>query len=588
MKAYLTLVKDLWALLRARERRLVLVVLVAVLVMSLAQMVGVAAIMPFMALAADPARVNDYWVLRELQLLLPSTDIQTILGLVGLLVLLVVVGSIAAKAVAVYVSERFAEYCKFQLSRRLLQAYLAQPYDWFLQQHSAQLGKEVLAETENIVNGGVRGLIGLISEMAVALAVLTLLILAEPSVALGALLVFGGAYGVVYVVVSRRMQRAARLRYEANEARYRAVQDAFASVKDLKFADLESTVLGSFEQPARRYSESTTQQSLLVQMPRFLLEAIAFGGMLLVVMVLLLGGQSLSGALPILAVFAFGAFRLMPAIQSAYAHLVNLRFAVPAVTAYRNTMVALEGAVPPVHETSQPPRALGKELELQDVRYQYPGAVRPSLDGISLRIPARSSLGIVGKTGAGKTTLVDILLGLLQPQCGQILVDGRALCPEDGPIWRAGIGYVPQHIHLKDDTLAANIALGEANANIDIQRVEQAAKLAALHGFVVERLPEKYATRVGERGAKLSGGERQRVGIARALYRQPHLLVLDEATSALDSETEVAVMDAVRNLAGKMTLIIIAHRVSTLAHCDTVIELVHGQLNSCKSCEIYK
>jgi ATP-binding cassette, subfamily B, bacterial PglK len=578
MKVYLTLVKDLWALLRARERRLVLVVLVAVLVMSLAQMVGVAAIMPFMALAADPRRVNDYWVLRELQLLLPSTDIQTFLGLVGLLVLLVVVGSIAAKAVAAYVSERFAEYCKFHLSRRLLQAYLAQPYDWYLQQHSAQLGKEVLAETENIVNGGLRGLIGLISETAVALAVLTLLILAEPRVALGALVVFGGAYGVVYLAVSRRMQRAAQQRYEANEARYRAVQDAFASAKDLKFADLESTVLESFEQPARRYSESTTQQSLLVQMPRFLLEALAFGGMLMVVMVLLLGGQSLSGALPVLAVFAFGAFRLMPAIQSAYAYLVNLRFAVPAVTTYRKTMVALESAVPHAQETARSPLALDNDLELQDVRYQYIGAARPSLNGISLRIPARSSLGIVGKTGAGKTTLADILLGLLQPQRGQVLVDGRALCAADGPAWRAGIGYVPQHIHLKDDTLAANIALGETEASIDMTRVEQAARLAALHDFVALRLPEQYQTRVGERGAKLSGGERQRVGIARALYRQPHLLVLDEATSALDGDTEDAVMEAVRNLTGKVTMVIIAHRVSTLAGCDNIVTLDDGKL----------
>jgi ABC-type multidrug transport system fused ATPase/permease subunit len=267
----------------------------------------------------------------------------------------------------------------------------------------------------------------------------------------------------------------------------------------------------------------------------------------------------------------------MPALQQTYSALTQLRYVTAALDDLHADLTSLK---PAGKLTSDQPLPLKEEIRLDSMSYTYPNAAQPSLKGMSLRIKANTTVGLVGSTGCGKTTTVDVILGLLDPQEGSLLVDGQVIDDHNRRAWQRSLGYVPQQIYLADDTVAANIALGMDPKDISLEAVERAAKIANLHEFVVQDLSEGYQTTIGERGVRLSGGQRQRIGIARALYHNPQVLILDEATSALDNLTEQAVMEAVHNLGKEITIILIAHRLSTVKECDTIFLLDKGELKA--------
>ena len=316
---------------------------------------------------------------------------------------------------------------------------------------------------------------------------------------------------------------------------------------------LEEGYVRRFNLPAARMARANTFKGVIGEAPRFLLQGIAFGGMLLVILVLLIRGDGgLGGILPMLAVYAFAGLRLLPAMQQVYNQVTLLRFNRVTLDALHRDIreigvneIGEEAGAPPA---SVPPIRLRDKLELAGIHYNYPNTERSALRGLDLEIRAQTTVGIVGGTGAGQTTALDLILGLLVPGLGEIRVDGVAITPDNLRAWQNSIGYVPQQIFLTDDTIAANIAFGLPRDEIDMDAVERAARVAELHGFISTDLPLGYQTRVGERGVRLSGGQRQRIGIARALYHDPDVLIMDEATSALDNLTEKAVMDAVHNL----------------------------------------
>lgn len=300
--------------------------------------------------------------------------------------------------------------------------------------------------------------------------------------------------------------------------------------------------------------------------------------MLLVVLYLLDKRGGIAGALPIITLYAFAGYRLLPALQQIYSSFTQLRFVGPAVDALHKD---LSGVQAPIHEPDQlAPLPLKEAIKFTQVSYCYPNAACPVLKGLNLTIPARSKVGFVGSTGSGKTTAVDLILGLLEPQEGDLKVDEQPITAANSRRWQRSIGYVPQHIYLADDSVIANIAFGLVAEDVDHQAVERAAKIANLHEFVMNDLPQGYATEIGERGVRLSGGQRQRIGIARALYHNPQVLILDEATSALDNLTEQAVMEAVNNLGHHITTILVAHRLSTVKACDIIFLLEKGELKA--------
>ena len=571
--------RKLLALLSDEERRRGYLLLGMVVIMAILDMVGIASIMPFMSVLSNPGVVVSNKYLAAVYREMNFTSAESFLAFLGLTVFLLLLFSTAFKALTTYSLLRFSQMREYSISRRLVSSYLHQPYEWFLNRHSADLGKTVLSEVGQVINGSVVPMMQLISQSAVALAIVSLLVLANPVVAASMVSGLGALYAIIYISSRRYLSRIGTDRVRANRQRYQATHEAFCGIKDVKIAGLEGAMLKRFDDPAERYAKCQTASQVVGQLPRYALEVVAFGGMLsLAVYTIRLPG-GMGAALPLIALYGLAGFRLLPALQQIYTHLTRIRFSGPALDRLHTDVSAL----PPFAEVlcaagASTVPSLSDGLALVDVTYRYPNAQREALHGLCMEIPAHSIVGLVGTTGSGKTTAVDVLLGLLSPQSGQLVVDGVPVSSGNLRAWQRMVGYVPQQVFLTDDTVAANIAFGVPAEDIDHAAVERAGRVANLHEFVSTQLPQGYLTAIGERGVRLSGGQRQRIGIARALYHDPEVLFLDEATSALDNLTEQAVMEAVSNLGHRKTIVLIAHRLSTVRECDKIFILEAGKL----------
>jgi ABC-type multidrug transport system fused ATPase/permease subunit len=570
-------IKKLLDLLNQAERKRAGLLLCMILVMAMLDMAGVASIMPFMAVVANPSLVETNPLLNAFYTKLGFTNPQQFLFALGLFVFLLLVVSLAFKAFTTYAQLRFTMMREYTIGKRLVTGYLHQPYSWFLMRHSADLGKSILSEVDKLIYNAFNPMMLLIAQGAVATALLTLLILIDPKLALIVGLTLGAAYAVIFRANRDLLSRMGEERVKANRERFTAVSEAFGASKEVKVGGLEQAYIKRFADPARIFALHQATAHVITQLPRFALEAIAFGGMMLVVLYLMAQSGSFASALPIIALYAFAGYRLMPALQQIYGAVTQLRFAGPAIDALHADLMSLQ---PPHPNPSKDGITLQHAITLNSIQYRYPNASQQTLKNLSLAIPAKSTVGFVGTTGSGKTTTVDLILGLLEAQEGTLAVDGQAITEQNRRAWQSIIGYVPQQIYLADDTVAANIAFGLDVGDINQEAVERASKIANLHDFVISELSHQYQTNLGERGVRLSGGQRQRIGIARSLYHNPQVLILDEATSALDSITERAVMEAVHNLENKITIILIAHRLSTVKACDTIFFMEEGELKA--------
>jgi len=574
------IIKKLLDLLAQQERKRAGLLMGMILAMALLDMLGVASIMPFMAVVANPELVETNAILKTAYAVSNNFGINTteeFLFLLGMLVFVLLLVSLAFRALTTYAQLRFTLMREYSIGKRLVEGYLGQPYSWFLSRNSADLGKTILSEVNQVIGNVVMPMMNLIAQGAVATALLALLILIDSKLALIVGLTLATAYALIFKATSALLNRMGTERVKANQQRFTAVSEAFGASKEVKVGGLEQAYINRFSDPAQTYARYQSTAQVISQLPRFALEAIAFGGMLLLVLYLMAQSGSFASALPIIALYAFAGYRLMPALQHIYSAVTQLRFAGPALDALHADLMSLQPAHP---NPSQDAIALKQAITLNQIQYRYPNAPQSALKNLSLTIPAKSTVGLVGSTGSGKTTMVDLILGLLEAQEGTLEVDGQAITEHNRRAWQRAIGYVPQQIYLSDDTVAANIAFGVNAEVIDQQAVERAAKIANLHEFVANELPQQYQTTVGERGVRLSGGQRQRIGIARALYHNPQVLILDEATSALDNLTEQAVMEAVRNLGHEITIILIAHRLSTVRECDQIYLLERGQVKA--------
>jgi ABC-type multidrug transport system fused ATPase/permease subunit len=571
----------LLALLTPPERKRAGVLMSMILVMAFLDMLGVASILPFMAVLANPELVQTNAVLNSAFTMSRHIGIHTpeqFLFALGVLVFILLVTSLAFKALTTYAQTRFALMREYSIGKRLVEGYLHQPYSWFLSRHSADLGKTILSEVSHVIQGAIVPMMTLTSQSAVALALLILLLVVDPALAFSIGVLLGLAYAGIFAVMSGWLRRLGKVALQANQERFLAVNEAFGAAKEVKVGGLERAYIELFARSGEIYAKSKAVAQVIAHLPRFALEGVAFGGMLLAILYLMAKSGSFASALPIIALYAFAGYRLLPALQHIYVAFTQLRFGRPSLDALHNDLCSMQAAV--FEQGQSAPMPLTDSIQLTNVSYRYPNAPQLALKGIDLTIRARSTVGFVGATGSGKTTTVDVILGLLEPQEGLLSIDGKPITATNRRQWQRAIGYVPQHIFLADDGVAANIAFGVSAKDIDQQAVERAAKIANLHEFVVNDLPQGYATTVGERGVRLSGGQRQRIGIARALYHNPQVLILDEATSALDNLTEQAVMEAVNNLGCDITIILIAHRLSTVQQCDQIYLLEKGEVRA--------
>jgi len=572
------IINKILLILSPAERKRAGLVLAMILMMAFLDVLGVASIMPFMAVLANPEVVETNSILNvayNASHIFGVSTAQQFIFMLGVLVFVMLVVSLSFKALTTYAQTRFVFMREYSIGKRLVEGYLHQPYSWFLTRNSADLGKNILSEVSQVISYALGPIANIIAQGAVVSAILLLLVIVDPVLALGISLVFGLAYGLVFKATGKLLSRIGKERLEANEARYIALNEAFGAAKEVKIGGLEHIYIQRFSVPAKIYSKHLSTATIIGNLPRFALELIAFGGMLLVILYLMNQGGNFSTTIPIVSLYALAGYRLMPSLQQIYSSAIQLRFAGSALDAL---LVELDSIQPKTSQSNKIAFPILRAITLNNVTYRYPNASDAAIKNINLTIPANSKVGFVGPTGGGKTTTVDLILGLLEAQQGALEIDGQVIDDKNRRAWQSSIGYVPQHIYLADDSVEANIAFGISPENIDQVVVERVAKIADLHDFVTNKLPNQYKTKVGERGVRLSGGQRQRIGIARALYLNPQVLVLDEATSALDNLTEQAVMEAVHNLGQKITIIIIAHRLSTVKECDTIFFLENGEL----------
>ena len=574
------ILKKLLFLLTNHERKQAGLLLLMMILMALLDMMGVASILPFIAVLSNPDIIETNVTLNKMFQFSSIFGVENnhqFLFALGILVFITLVTSLIFKALTNYVQLRFVQMREYSVGKRLLQGYLHQPYSWFSDRNSADLGKNILSEVGTVIGAGMKPLMDLIAQVMVTTAIIILLFIIDPKLIIIVSFFLISSYGLFFYFIRRYLGRIGKERFESNMHRFKTISEAFGASKEVKVGGLEQTYIKIFSNSAKHFARTLASAGAINLLPRYFLETFAFGGILMITLYKMTQSGSISNSLPIISLYAFAGYRLLPALQQIYVSFTKLTFVRPSLDRIYNDTKNLK---PFIINQDQGILSLNKSITLKNIHYNYPNASRTVLKEINLNISAKTTVGLVGTTGSGKTTTVDIILGLLEAQKGTLEVDGKIITKQNSRSWQRSIGYVPQHIYLADDTVAANIAFGVEPKDINKESVEKAAKIANLNKFVTEELPKQYQTIIGERGVKLSGGQRQRIGIARALYHKPQVLILDEATSALDNQTEKAVMDAINNLSKDITIILIAHRLSTVKKCDKIFLLEKGQLKN--------
>lgn len=576
MRNYL---RQLLSLLSRGEKRGLAILVAINALAAFIEVAGVFSILPFLAVAGDPTVIDRQPALQWLYSKGGFASHREFILAAGGLTIVAILATNGFGMLSLWYRTRYCYRVLAAMSARLFRAYLAQPYVFFLRRNSAVLGKDLLNEVWNFFGNALEPVTCVVARGLSLLFVVTALFIYDWKAACVVFVVLGGFYGVVHTLFQHRLSALGRMRWDANERRFQLVSEALGGLKEVRLFGRERWYAGEFSRESDTVARASGRSFLYGISPRYLLESLAFTLLVGVVLMVLMRGQPLTEILPLLGLYAVAGVRLMPALQIVYQY----------VTAIRTNTVAVYGLARLFEETganretfelpddTAPALRFSTEIAAEDISFTYPGTDRPVLTGVSLRIPARSCVGITGPSGSGKTTLMDLLLGLIEPDGGTLSVDGKALNVDSRRAWHRNVGFVPQQIFLVDGTAAENIAFGIPQDRVDAAAIERAARMASLHEFIVG-LPDGYETGVGERGIRLSGGQRQRLAIARALYHEPDVLFFDEATSALDAETENAIVEAIQSLAHRKTIVIIAHRLSTLRYCDTVISLDGGAI----------
>ncbi|WP_043973996.1 MULTISPECIES: ABC transporter ATP-binding protein [Acinetobacter] len=563
---------QLWKILTPLDKRKLLVVLILVVVMAGIEAIGVVSIMPFLAVLANPTVIESNLLLQKISKTLLVNDTRQFIVYLGMLSLGIVVFSTFIKIITQYTLYRFSNLQRHYFSTRLLEIYLQQPYEFFIERNSSNLIKNILSEVDELVRGIIQPILFLIAYSVVIFCMIAILIFYDPIMAISTALILMFFYVSIFLTIKKILDQISQSFVEANEVRYQACSEVLGGIKDIIINHAGKQYIEKVDQSSRLYSLHLATKETLGQVPLHIVETIGYGCIIILAIVLVISGKEISHILPILGLYGIAAYRMLPAAQNIYRAITQIKFSQNVFKSIRDEFLLNNKKID--YKKNQK-IVFENKIQLKNICFSY--ASRSSnliLDHFNLIISKNKTIGIVGKSGSGKSTLMDIMLGLLQPQRGKVLVDDVELNQNNIQAWYQIVGYVPQSIYLADKSIAENIAFGVEKDQIDFEAVKLVAQQAQIDDFIMQKLPQGYQTKVGERGVMLSGGQKQRIGIARALYKNPQILFMDEATSALDIETEYAINEAIQNLNGKKTIVIIAHRESAVKSCDQVIRLI--------------
>jgi ABC-type multidrug transport system fused ATPase/permease subunit len=570
-----------WHLLdRPQRRRLVILQLLSVL-MAVSTVSGIAAVVPFFSVLADPNAIDRSALLHSIYLHLHFDSERRFVIALGMAFALVIALTNAINLVGSLTMNRFAFQVGDTFCAALFEEYLYRSYAFHSISNSSTLSSKVLYETARVTTGILQSGLILVTNLVTTAFIVASIVLFNPMVGIAAFAALATSYGAIYAMARERLLRNGRTESHEFAARTKLVGESFGAIKEIILQRAQPLFVDQFAQRCRSISKMIVSTLAISQSPRHVLECITVCS--LVGSALYLSGRSeaASSWIAQLTFIGLAAYRLLPALQQAFAAIVRIRAERPAFEGIAADLKQARGAERPLIRSAPTDRSWrGRprhDIRLQAVSYHHNADSTAAISDVSLRIASGAMVGFIGANGSGKTTLVDLLAGLLVPESGHLVIDGIVVDDINRGAWQSVIAYVPQQIFLLDAALAENIALGVTPSQIDLTRVRSAATLARLDDCVAA-LPNGYSEVLGERGSRLSGGQRQRLGIARALYRDASVLIMDEATGALDAAAEQAIVDTLQVLRRDRTILLIAHRRTTLRHCDLIFELQAGRL----------
>lgn len=568
--SYLFSVKERWQLAG---------IFILILLSAVVETLSIGLVLPFIYSITQSAGVQQHYLLGTFYDLTGSrTPEEFVLWIcIGLIVLFVLKNTFLV--VLKYIQSRFVAMKQASLSHRLFHAYIYSPYIFHLQRNSAELLRNINGDVGRVCNGVVMSLLILVTDTTIALFIIIMISLVDPLSFLVIAGMLGGSMLVFHFSLKNMLNRLGKKRQIFSKQKIQTVNQGLGGIKEAQVLGREGFFVNAFHEPNLGTAHILHVEKFIKAIPRPFSETLIVTCGMLILIVAILTEQGLHSALPTLTLFAAAGYRLIPTFSQFASSVTTIRTALPSLDAVYEDLRALEQPEPARYLPPEVPFQASDTLlaiQLKDVYYSYPNTSQYVLKGISLTISRAQSIGLVGSSGAGKTTLVDVILGLLPPTQGSMLGFGENI-HHNLRAWQRNIGYIPQTIYLCDDTIRANVAFGIPDNEIDDTLVWQALQIAQLKSFI-ESLSQSLDTIIGERGVRLSGGQRQRIGIARALYHNPEILIMDEATAALDNETEKAFVQAIQKLSGTKTIIIIAHRLSTVRNCDQLCFIKDGQI----------
>lgn len=476
-----------------------------------------------------------------------------------------------------YYHLKFSWNIAHRMSTNLLKVYSQKPYSFYLKQNTSDLRAYLLNEVVALTSGVLIPIIEFISRTIICVIILALLLAVSPSATLIMGGVLGGSYALIYMAQRKILKRLGKEKIAANTSRFRYLEEMLTGIKTVKTYAAQKFFYERFEKESKKFSLIQPRVQMTYATPKYFLEILSIGGVLAITMYLFVTSGDLLKSLPRLTLYAIAGYRLLPALQKAFSAIAKVKHSMPSLHKLYDDLL-LAKKLENVQEKNVTPLPFEKQIELRDISFRYDNDGNQVLNKLNIKINKGNMVAFVGSTGSGKTTLVDILTGLLSPNEGNLLIDETLVTIENIDSWQRNIAYVPQDVYLYDDTIKANITFGHGNHGYDEHRMVRALEMAGVSKFVMHELPEGLNTKIGERGVRLSGGQRQRLGLARALYRNPTLLVLDEATSALDNITEKGIIESLLSLPDDITIVMIAHRLSTVQYADTIFILENGDV----------
>jgi len=572
--------KKLFALFPRRDHAKLGILFGMMLVASILELLGIGMIPLFVVAVSNPDSLLQYPVVGDLLLSAGITTAEQ-LAVYGAIVLL---GVYLVKNLYLgfftYIKKKFTANRAVALENRIFEAYMTSPYTFYISRNSAELLRNVVSETNKAVNGILLPFMELTLNVIMSIVILGTLLALEPMITMVTMIILGSAGGFFLTRTRTKIRQYGRDSRKAHKKKNQSVLQGLGGLKATRILNRERHFLNTYKSWASVSKDAAIYSHVVKTIPKFITETLAVTGILLIALLLIWEGRSVAAIIPLLALFGAATLRLLPAFNKAVAEITAIQFNAPAVEAIYEDLTMLESEYGDMRteilRKTTTTLALDTVVSIINIRYHYPGQKEWAVDDVSLDIQRGSAVAIVGHSGAGKTTMVDLILGLLEPDEGAICVDGVNIA-RNRRGWQRNLGYIPQQIYLLDDTIRANIAFGLPDDLIDEDQLTEAIEAAQL-GELIKMLPDGRDTRVGERGVRLSGGQQQRVGIARALYGNPQVLVMDEATSALDNVTEKYVTEAIDRLRGDRTIIMIAHRLTTVENCDAIYLMKDGKV----------